>query len=310
VHLPPPVLLAGRSKEGEHADSLRDVRAVLRRFYSFLWPDLGAQFEFEIDAKRRGEDASAKAALSEGFRSVWRLASPLRAPTGAGNYPSSPPEEGNSTAFAALRAPEAPCWADFLVSRDQVDGDTAGSSGRNAGEVETAKLLRDLLGFRVQKPIAFGAEDLYITVFGADTAPNDLTNDAKAAGILPRRLFFPNARTQADVALLRAAESTEGLLLLGRTPNPGEASFEEVSLALARVGVSFVPFFSFPDKNSLDAAADRLVSAGGECVNTLQADGDVAIMRDPLGGEFALYHRTDEPAQVKPNTELAAGSDL
>jgi hypothetical protein len=43
---------------------------------------------------------------------------------------------------------------------------------------------------------------------------------------------------------------------------------------------------------------------GAAVLKELFADGDVAIARDPAGAYFALFHRTDDPEEIKAGTQL------
>lgn len=104
---------------------------------------------------------------------------------------------------------------------------------------------------------------------GADPSrAGPLTNQNKVCGILPRELLLPRS-------------------------NGVQGPW------------SYLPFFVAMSSGDIDERI-ALVNAykNASVVRRLNADGDVAIIQDPLGAHFALYFRTDDPEAVKPGTAL------
>jgi hypothetical protein len=178
------------------------------------------------------------------------------------------PEKG----FGQLTA-EPPVWADMLTHR-------AGE------EAKVARHLHEQFRWRAQVPIAIpNSAGSYVTMFMPD---GPVTNANKVCGVLPRELLLPS-------------------------PEPHESGREW----------SFLPFFAAKSKSDLQtrcavsnsnyacSIADALTRVavvrntnGAAVLKELTADGDVAIARDPAGAFFALFHRTDDPEEIKAGPQL------
>ena len=69
-------------------------------------------------------------------------------------------------------------------------------------------------------------------------------------------------------------------------------------------GILFLPFFGVGSSSELDQRIELALTKGGSLLNRLSADGDVAILQDPLGAHFSLFSRMDPPDEIKPGTSV------
>jgi hypothetical protein len=138
---------------------------------------------------------------------------------------------------------------------------------------KVAALLNQVFGWNIATPITLPGNGEYITLLN-DTG--DASNRNKICGMLPKGMLLPKLAAEA------------------RGP-----------FALA------VPFLSCYNKLELEIKCGMAIKHGGELlVPPMNADGDLAVIRDPYGGVVGLYHRTDDWDVVKPTTVIVPPAEI
>ena len=144
----------------------------------------------------------------------------------------------------------------------------------DAGEEAAARSLHSLFQWRMSTPLLFGPHK-YITALtpSPPSAPLSRKNSEKILGILPRSVLLPSSPPPPS-------------------PSPSPSSTPLI-------------FFSCTSESDVADRVDRVREAGGDVIApSIKADGTVAILKDPFGTPFALYHRTDNPEEEKESTNL------
>jgi hypothetical protein len=201
----------------------------------------------------------------------WRL--------GLVSSPTRADERNTDNGHVIVTRSECPVWLDVLTERDD--------------EMKAVSALAESLGWRAQQPIDIpDAEAKYVTMFGADG--DTLCNSLKMTGVLPRHLLLNDDDDGAD--------SFQPPVATGQL---GGDAWSQATRALDAIGADVLPFFGAKSAQHVDELVERAQSLGGAVVREpFEADGIVAVLRDPGCAHFAVYHRTDDPDQVKPNTRL------
>eukprot|EP00051_Salpingoeca_urceolata_P011988 m.148982 g.148982 ORF g.148982 m.148982 type:complete len:320 (+) comp17335_c0_seq1:53-1012(+) len=249
---------------------------------------------------------------------------------GSSDAATSGTHVGSSTVQPYALGP-CPVWADVLTQNapSNQNGTTTGSSNsgstqdesladKHAWQVERA-VARDLVtavpDWQALTPIPIPMGDHwlpeYITLANVTWAENHaqpdatatsgsefpLVNGAKVLGVLPKLLLLPSS-TQ----LLPQCLPSHGTDCLPSSVHWADAA----GRVLERHGATYLPFFEVASQSDLHVQLEAVVKHGGDVVKEpFDADGTVAIVRDPLQAAFALYQRTDDPTQTKPNTAIA-----